>query len=99
MELRLMCAVRTAVARAFDAKLVVGLRGRCCNKIRAGNSGTAVGVRAPDVSHGMHAACRTAVSHGPFLPHVPRSRTLRCWSRAHRGPRGAEGGEGDVVRL
>jgi len=81
-----MCAVRTAVARAFDAKLVVGLRGRCCNKIRAGNSGTAAGMRAPDVSHGMHAACRTAVSHGR-------------WSRAHRGPRGAEGGEGDVVRL
>ena len=71
-KLRLMCAVRTAVARAFDAKLVVGLGGRCCNKIRAGNSGTAAGMRAPDVSHGMHAACRTAVSHDPFLPHVPR---------------------------
>ena len=67
-----MCAVRTAVARAFDAKLVVGLGGRCCNKIRAGNSGTAAGMRAPDVSHGMHAACRTAVSHDRFLPHVPR---------------------------
>ena len=31
-----------------------------------------------------------AVSHGL---------TRMCWSRAHRGPRGAEGGEGDVVRL
>jgi hypothetical protein len=26
-KLRLMCAMRTAVARAFDAKLVVGLGG------------------------------------------------------------------------
>ena len=27
-KLRLMCAVRAAVARAFDAKLIVGLGGR-----------------------------------------------------------------------
>ena len=74
-KLRLMCAVRTAVARAFDAKLIVGLGGRCCKKIRAWNPGTAEGkgvcpiCRTP---HGLHAACRTAVSRAPFLPHVPR---------------------------
>ena len=75
MKLRLMCAVCAAVARAFDAKLIVGLGGRCCKKIRAWNPGTAEGkgvcpiCRTP---HGLHAACRTAVSRAPFLPHVPR---------------------------
>ena len=74
-KLRLMCAVRAAVARASEAKLIVGLGGRCCKKIRAWNPGTAEGkgvcpiCRTP---HGLHAACRTAVSRAPFLPHVPR---------------------------
>ena len=31
----------------------------------------------PDLLHGVLAACRTAVSHGPFLPSVPRPQTLR----------------------
>ena len=44
----------------------------------AGNPGTAAGMRAPDLSHGLHAACFTSI--------------FRCRSRTHRGPRGAEGG-------
>ena len=60
-KLRLMCAVRTAVARAFDAKLVVGLGGRCCNKLRtactiytcAVHPGTAAGMGGCPI-------CRTA---------------------------------------
>ena len=70
-----MCAVRAAVARAFDAKLIVGLGGRCCKKIRAWNPGTAEGKGVCSICrtpHGLHAACRTAVSRAPFLPHVPR---------------------------
>jgi hypothetical protein len=102
MKLRLMCAVCAAVARAFDAKLIVGLGGRCCKKIRAWNPGTAEGkgvcpiCRTP---HGLHAACRTAVSRAPFLPHVPRPTSQVLEPEHITQHKGAEGGEGDVARL
>ena len=93
-KLRLICAVRTAVARAFDAKLVVelgGLGGGCCNKIRAWNSGTAAGMVVCPI-------CR-AVSHAPFLPHVPCPLNSQVPEQDTSSAAWGGRGEGDAARL
>ena len=99
-NVRLMCPVRTAVTRAFDAKLVVGgglggLGGRCCrNKMRAGNAGTAAGMGVCPICctacmRPVARLCRTA----PFSLrcHVPKL-SGEHRGRTHRGPRGVVGG-------